>query len=158
MGGETVANVKDVAAYILTKRGSMSAMKLEKLVYYSQAWHLVWEDKPLFDSRIEAWANGPVVPDLYKLHRGQFTVAASNIDGDRASLAPEEVSSIDAVLDFYGDMSAHELSNLTHQEDPWVCARQSAGLAPMQRGQVEIPLGVMQEYYLSLALVEDEQQ
>lgn len=44
-----MANVLDVAAYVLAKRGPMTAMKLQKLVYYSQAWHLVWDEEPLFD-------------------------------------------------------------------------------------------------------------
>lgn len=60
-----MANVRDVADYILAQRGPMSAMKLQKLVYYSQAWHLTWAEEPIFDARIEAWANGPVVPLLY---------------------------------------------------------------------------------------------
>ena len=49
-------------------------MKLQKLVYYCQAWSLVWDDMPLFESRIEAWANGPVVLDLYYRHRGQYWI------------------------------------------------------------------------------------
>ena len=61
----------DVADYILAKKGTMSAMKLQKLVYYAQAWHLVWEDKELFPEEIQAWANGPVVPSLYTLHQPQ---------------------------------------------------------------------------------------
>ncbi len=58
----SMAHVQDVARYILEKRGRMSAMKLQKLVYYSQGWHLVFDGEPLFAERIEAWANGPVVP------------------------------------------------------------------------------------------------
>jgi uncharacterized phage-associated protein len=69
-----MADVFDVAEYILQKQGSMTAWKLQKLVYYSQAWALVWDQKPLFPERIEAWANGPVSPDLYQKHRGQFIV------------------------------------------------------------------------------------
>jgi uncharacterized phage-associated protein len=57
-----MVSVDDVAAYILEQRGPMSAMKLQKLVYYSQAWSLVWEDRPLFREEIQAWASGPVVP------------------------------------------------------------------------------------------------
>jgi uncharacterized phage-associated protein len=60
----------DVADYILKHLGSMTAMKLEKLVYYSQVWSLVWTERELFRERIEAWANGPVIPSLYRLHRG----------------------------------------------------------------------------------------
>src|ERR1700730_81854 len=67
--------VHDVAAFIVNRQGEMSAMKLQKLVYYSQAWSLVWDDEPLFDDAIEAWANGPVVRALYARHRGQFKVS-----------------------------------------------------------------------------------
>ena len=70
-----MASANDVAAYLLQECGSMTAMKMQKLVYYSQAWSLVWDDAPLFTERIEAWANGPVVPTLYKQHRGKFTVS-----------------------------------------------------------------------------------
>ncbi len=64
--------VFDVAAYILEKKGIMSTMKLQKLVYYSQAWSMVWDEKPLFEENIEAWANGPVVRDLFYYHRGRY--------------------------------------------------------------------------------------
>ena len=57
-----MATAHDVAAYILQKKGEMTAMKLQKLVYYSQAWSVVWDERPLFHEKIEAWANGPVVP------------------------------------------------------------------------------------------------
>ena len=43
-----MATVHDVAAFILERLGSMTAMKLQKLCYYSHAWHLVWEERPLF--------------------------------------------------------------------------------------------------------------
>jgi len=56
----------DVAKYILEKKKQMTAMKLQKLVYYSQAWSLVWDEKPLFDEPVEAWINGPMVPALYQ--------------------------------------------------------------------------------------------
>jgi uncharacterized phage-associated protein len=69
-----MAAVLDVAQFILRRHGPMSAMKLQKLVCYSQAWSLVWDEKRLFPARIEAWANGPVVTKLYQAHRGQFRV------------------------------------------------------------------------------------
>ena len=146
-----MARVQDVAAYILQQRGPMTAMKLQKLCYYSQAWNLVWEDEPLFDSRIEAWANGPVIPDLYRMHRTRLQLSAGDIPGEPDRLKPDESSTVDAVLEFYGDMTAHELSDLTHREDPWQDARTSAGLAPMQRGTVEIPTSAMHEFYLGYA-------
>jgi uncharacterized phage-associated protein len=53
-------SVLDVAQYILQRSGGMTTGKLQKLVYYSQAWSLVWDQRPLFNERIEAWANGPI--------------------------------------------------------------------------------------------------
>ena len=59
-----MTSIFDVAAYVLDKLGVMTTMKLEKLCYYSQAWSLVWDERRLFPERFEAWANGPVGPDL----------------------------------------------------------------------------------------------
>ena len=142
-----MASAHDVAAYILQKQGSLSTWKLQKLLYYAQAWHLVWDDEPLFPEKIEAWANGPVVRDLYRDHRGAFTVS-SWPKGNVANLSTSERETIDAVLNFYGPKSGHWLSELTHQEDPWVDAR--AGMAPRERGDREITHAAMAEYYNSL--------
>lgn len=70
-----MADVVDVAEYILAQRGPMSAAKLQKLCYYSQAWHLVWDGVPLFPEPIHAWANGPVIPELFAMHKGTYWVA-----------------------------------------------------------------------------------
>ena len=141
-----MARAIDVAAYILAEKGEMTAMKLQKLTYYSQAWHLVWEDEPLFFERIEAWANGPVTPELYNAHRGAFRVV--NIGGDANALAENERSSIDAVLRHYGDMTAQHLSDLTHLEVPWRDAR--GDLPPGSVCNREITHAAMAEYYGSL--------
>lgn len=144
-----MASVHDVAAYILRKAGTMTAMKLQKLVYYCQAWSLVWEDKPLFKARIEAWANGPVIPSLYQLHRGAFKVAAWP-QGDPKAFDDNaaEKSTIDAVIEFYGDKSSQWLSDLTHAEDPWKNARR--GLPSGVPCKNEITTAAMAEYYGSL--------
>ena len=142
-----MATVHDVAAYILKQRGSMTTMKLQKLVYYSQAWSLVWDDCPLFKARIEAWAAGPVVPELYKKHRGQFRVKEWP-KGDPSRLTSEEQETVDSVLGFYGEKDSHWLSQLTHQEPPWKDAR--GNLGPGERGNAEITWAAMAEYYGSL--------
>jgi uncharacterized phage-associated protein len=139
------ANVVDVAQYILDQRGPITTWKLQKLCYYSQAWSLVWDDEPLFDERIEAWANGPVIPDLYSLHRSRYTVG--NLGGDAGALDADQEETVDAVLAFYGDKSSSWLSELTHREAPWLNARRRDGLGPGLRGTAEIQLDEMAEYY-----------
>lgn len=142
-----MANAHDVAHYILEQAGEMTAMKLQKLVYYSQAWSLVWDDQPLFPEQIEAWANGPVVPVLYQEHRGLFKVK-NWPDGDAANLTLSERETVDAVLEHYEQKSSQWLSELTHQEQPWVEAR--GDLAPGERGSSVITHAAMAEYYGSL--------
>lgn len=141
--------VFDVAAYILRKKGTMTAMKLQKLVYYSQAWSLVWDEAPLFQNKIEAWANGPVSPALYNQHRGEYYISPINFPGDPSTLSGAQVETIDAVLDYYGGKPAQWLSDLAHAEDPWKNAR--VGLAPGERGNHEISHSAMAEYYSRIA-------
>ncbi|MBF2090731.1 MAG: DUF4065 domain-containing protein [Synechococcales cyanobacterium K44_A2020_017] len=144
-----MARAIDVAKYILTKTGEMTAMKLQKLVYYSQAWSLVWDESPLFDEDIQAWANGPVVPALYGYHRGQFKVSEDTFaDGNINALTPNQQDSIDKVLEALQDKSGQWLSELTHIESPWKDAR--GGLKPTERSDSVIPLAAMHEYYSSL--------
>jgi uncharacterized phage-associated protein len=105
-----VASVDDVAVYILRKQGKMTAMKLQKLVYYAQAWNLVWDEAILFPERIEAWANGPVAPDLYRQHRGQFEVSAEDFRaGDPSTLTPEEREMVDRYPPVSGLVWPHPL-------------------------------------------------
>lgn len=140
--------VFDVAAYILKTSGPMTAMKLQKLVYYSQCWSLVWDERPLFDEQIQAWANGPVCPELYAKHRGQFEMGPESIEGDHEALDEKGIETVDSVLRFYGEKTAQWLSDLTHAEQPWVEAR--AGLLPGERSSQPISHAAMAEYYGSL--------
>ena len=141
-----MASVHDLAAYILQKQGAMTAMKLQKLVYYAQAWSLGWDENPIFSEEIEAWANGPVVRELYDRHRGMFKVA--RWDGNPDALTADEKETVDIVLGFYGKMPSQQLSDLTHREEPWKNARR--GIGSNERGNEPITLAAMAEYYEGL--------
>ncbi len=142
-----MATVHDVVQYILKRHGPISAMKLQKLLYYCQSWSLVWDEKPLFAARIEAWANGPVVPSVYACHRGQFEISKWS-QGDANKLNSEQRDTIEGVLKFYGDKTAQWLSDLTHREKPWQDAR--TGMGDGERGNKVISLASLHEYYSSL--------
>lgn len=119
-----MANVFDTARYILEQSGTMSTMKLQKLCYYSQAWALVWNDSPLFNEDFQAWANGPVCPELFHKTQGMYSVNASDEIGGESDLSDEQKDTIDKVLAHYGSHNAQWLSQLTHMEDPWITARE----------------------------------
>lgn len=139
-------SVQDVAAAILERTGPVTAMKLEKLVYYAQAWAVTRDGAPLFKERIEAWRNGPVCPALYFHHRGALTVATWP-QGNAGALSPAHLGLVEDVLAVYGGKSSEWLSDLTHREAPWIDAR--AGLMPQDKGNVEITPSAMKKYYES---------
>lgn len=145
-------SVFDVAKYILRKNGPMTAMKLQKLVYYSQAWSLVWDDKPLFSENIEAWANGPVVRELFSEHKGQYEISTI-AKGDISTLSKDQIETINVVLGAYGQKTSQELSDLTHAEEPWRKTREKAGLGDRERGNEVIDHVALAEFYGDLARV-----
>lgn len=134
----------------MREQGSMSPWKLHKLAYYSQAWALAWDDKPLFRARIEAWPNGPVVPALHKRHRGKFSI--NKWSGEPSRLAPRQ-ETIGAVLADYGKLTSWQLSLILRIERPWREARQ--GLRASDHDQREITLEAMQTYYEALSADEN---
>jgi uncharacterized phage-associated protein len=125
----------------------MDTWKLQKLVYYSQAWHLVWDGEPLFDEPIEAWSNGPVAPALFQEHRGKFKMKRWP-KGSISRLTKAQRESIDAVLKHYGKWTGSELREKTHKEPPWREAR--GDLAPGERSNRRISYDAMASYYGSL--------
>jgi uncharacterized phage-associated protein len=142
-----MASAHDVARYILEQKGEMDTWKLQKLVYYSQAWHLVWDEEPLFKEPIEAWSNGPVVPALFSEHRGRFKMKKWP-KGNISHLSDSERESIRVVLKHYGRRTGFALREMTHKERPWRDARKGlpAG-APSSR---RITRDSMASYYGSL--------
>ncbi|TGK11360.1 DUF4065 domain-containing protein [Leptospira fletcheri] len=148
-----VVSVFDVAKYILEyfEGKDISTFKLQKLCYYSQAWSLVWDDESLFNEKILAWANGPVIRELYDYHKGNFSINSKRFryaHGNLRNLSKEQKLTIDAVLNAYGNLSGQQLSQLTHNERPWSIARE--GLSAGERGERIITLDSMVEYYSAL--------
>lgn len=143
-------NVFDVSSYILKKTGKISSMKLQKLVYYCQVWSLVWDEQPLFPEKIKAWANGPVIGELFFQLKGLFQVDEDDLLlGNYRKLNDTQIETINAVIDYYGDKSAQWLIELTHDEYPWRKAR--IGIAEGDRSTRIIDLDSIAEYYSSLS-------
>jgi uncharacterized phage-associated protein len=143
-----MTNTHDVAAEILRQYGRpISSMKLQKLVYYSQSWHLAWTGSPLFNEPIQAWAKGPVTPSLYEMHKGRHEVGQWS-RGTPSKLTTTERRVVTAVMQTYGQRSARWLSAQTHRETPWIEARH--GLPEGVRSTNEIPQDSMLRFYRAL--------
>ncbi len=145
-----MATVFDVAKYILDKYGAMSAMKLQKLIFYSQAMSLVWDDVPLFEDDFEAWAKGPVCRPLFNAHKGKFMLKDSKFltpyEPNTTHLSAAQKETIEVVVGSLIDYPPYVLSDMVHKEKPWQAAR--GDLPNGAHCENVIPKTAMLEYYL----------
>lgn len=125
----------------------ISNLKLQKLLYYCQGWHLAVRNEPLFQDRLEAWVHGPVQPGIYGTykHNRWSPIAEEVLD---ASLSPDEKSVVDEVLAVYGADSAYELELRSHTELPWLQAR--GGIPNDQESNAVIPQDQMAAFFRTL--------
>jgi uncharacterized phage-associated protein len=116
----------DVADALRTRARDIGAVKLHKLLYYAQGWHLAAHGTPLFIEEIKAWTNGPVVATLW---------ADEKHNRPRPTPSPIEdhqAATVDFVLKRYGSFTSKELIRMTHAEDPWRDASETDDAAAPQ--------------------------
>lgn len=121
----------------------VTPMKLLKLVYLAQGWHLAHHEEALFADRIEAWKYGPVVPSLYErfVQFGRHPISQSV---SPPKLEDETTGLLESVWKLYGFLDAYELSDLTHKPDtPW-----SEAYSPGANKLIQ--LGSIQDHFRSL--------
>lgn len=103
---------------------TMSAKKLQELVYYTQGWSNALLKKPIIDTDFQAWANGAVSIDLL---REYHSYGETQIPQNKNYVNQINDDSIEDLLESvwitYGDKNANELVALTHRELPWMIAR-----------------------------------
>jgi uncharacterized phage-associated protein len=126
----------------------MGIKKLHKLLYYAQGHHLAAFGRPLFRESISAWDMGPVVGQLWRAEKDGVSVP------ETGALGEAELNTVGYVLSRYGNLTAKDLENLTHSEDPW----QRADEIREPEGSVRIELEWMQEFFTGQADGEDEPQ
>jgi uncharacterized phage-associated protein len=129
---DNMYKVNPVASYLIQKanapRGGtkdLTPLKLQKILYYAQGWHLRECDQPLFDSKILAWKYGPVVKDIYDYYRGRPVahITSPHLAGDDLEeLDADTKKLLDKVWRQYGKRTAWELVGMTHLTQPWIDA------------------------------------
>lgn len=128
---------------------SVDRMSLIKQVVYAQSFWLALNGEELFPEEVEAWRNGPVVPQVYKAYKprrgSSITIGKSKRN---MPLASEIESFLSQVVQFFGRYSALQLSNATHNEDPWRSAR--GDLPRSAPSHATMPKRALRVYYAEL--------
>ena len=113
----------DIANKIISKTDlehgdTISNLKLQKMLYYQQGFHLAYFGTPLFDEDIVAWQYGPVVPSVYKEYKS-FESNSISTSEECISLSDDEEELFNNVYEEYNQFSAVALMKMTHEESPW---------------------------------------
>lgn len=124
----------------------ISNKKLQKLLYYVQAWTLVLYNKKAFNDEIEAWVHGPAIPDVYRQYKN-FVFEAIPLEaiGDVKEIDEDVAAVVKDVLSVYGKYDADYLEVLSHTEMPWREARGEK--MPFENSSDEISTDTMKSYY-----------
>lgn len=115
-------NIFDVAKYFLLT-GQMNHKKLQKLCYYAQAWSLALTGVRLMNTWFEAWVHGPVSPQLWHKYKDWGGLIISSYEGIPNFQSNQTKVLLDKIYKLYGHYSGDQLEQLTHQEAPWINAR-----------------------------------
>ena len=134
-------NSIDLAGYVLAKIKIANHLKIQKMVYYVEAWHLAIFEESIITDEFEAWVHGPVsrvlweklkpYSFLYKDVQLSEASAQKYIDKLEKAVSKDQSELINDVINEYGDKTAYHLENLTHNELPWVEARKGVDASEM---------------------------
>ena len=158
-------DIQDVATYcglVLLKEGmTVTPLKLQKILYYVQAWMMVFFDKQLlFEDQPQAWVNGPVYPSVYERFKttGRYTqlkkedfitegvlTDAINAYADKLALTPNQINVLNKLVLIYGSKNQDQLVFMTHCEMPWSIAR--GDLEPFENSETPISFEDMYDFY-----------
>ncbi|MBB6128338.1 Panacea domain-containing protein [Mucilaginibacter lappiensis] len=151
-----MVDINQVCDYIIFRlkvegEGQLSHLKLQKLLYYVQAWSLAFGKGAFFDGKFQAWVHGPVNRTVYNRFKDSKYMYSSINTSDMFEqdivnkLSVEAKKHIDSVLEVYAGYSDTELEGKTHSERPWIEARND--FEPFERCEVELDEEIMKVYY-----------
>jgi uncharacterized phage-associated protein len=142
------------------KQSPITNLKLHRLVYYAQAWHLAILKRELISENFEAWVNGPIIPVLFKqyLHFGWKPIIREDLkegisDVLLKTFGPDTQQLLEDVIYEYFGIDTYELEKLVTNEDPWLLTR--GGIPEDQPSNKIIEKEIMRNYYSKF--VKDEQ-
>lgn len=143
-----------LANYILKHYGPMSHLKLQKLLFYCDAYCLAFFGEELVTDKFEAWVHGPVSRRVFDEMKGVSILYAdmeySPIDGIDEDAEfdnlPSDVK--DLIADVLGNLNGwtgYQLEISTHNELPWQEAR--IGYSDAEKCHVEISKETTRTFY-----------
>jgi uncharacterized phage-associated protein len=148
----TTQKATDIANWFIGKFAEsgdvVTHLKVQKLLYYSEAWHQVINSEELFEGQIQAWAHGPVVPEVFHEFKQYGWNPLPVPEENQIPKFSEKIENVlNQVIDAYGELPAKTLETMTHKDTPWIRARGS--LDSEERCEVSIPKEEIKSFFES---------
>jgi len=118
----TAKQVANLFLYWANKNGDLiTNLKMQKLLYYAQAWHLVNFNQRLFRDKILAWKLGPVIEGLYQewKHFGYSPIKHTNTEREASPFSRPQLKFLEEFFAIYSNLSSTAMVSMTHAEAPW---------------------------------------
>lgn len=147
-------DVKQIARWFIEnttdEMPTLTPLKIQKLLYYVQSWGLALYDEAFINSDFEAWAHGPVAPEIYHtLNKYRYhQIPTTEFEEYAVEIDPRTLDLLQQVHEIYGVLDAKHLESLTHQEQPWIDAR--GELQPEERSNNVISEDIMRSFYKAM--------
>lgn len=134
-----IANVDKESGDVITH------LKVQKLLYFAEAWCQALFNKTLFNEEMEAWAHGPVVRAVYE-EFSSFGWQPLEVSKDLVTFDQDINDLLSDIFTVYGKFSAKSLEHMTHEDQPWINARN--GKSPEERCTDIIPKQEIKTFFL----------
>lgn len=144
----TASKITEYLIYKGVKGGDFVTNKrIQKLLYYIQAWHLAINKEPIFEDKIEAWIHGPAIRSVYEEYKSYVANPIDKISNENimSELEKDVIEFVDRIVAAYSKYDTATLEYMTHAEDPWQKARK--GLELNESSNNEITQESMRDYY-----------
>lgn len=143
--------------YIVKHFGPMSHLKLQKLLFYCDAYHLAYFGEELVTDRFQAWVHGPVSRKVYDSLKDKSILYSDlkyesnpddiDVDAEFDKLTSDQKALLTDVLTELSTWTGFQLESATHREAPWKKAR--LGYGPADRCEELISKEITRDFYKS---------
>ena len=148
-----MTSAREVAAFFIAlaqQRGlEVNNLKLQKLLYYAQAWHLGLFGDALFPEKFQAWSTGPVIPEVYRQFK-PFGIQPIGLAAELPVFDDELSGFLLDVVEEYMPLDEYDLASLTYREAPFQNAR--AGVDLSEPCEEELSESDMRAYFGRLSV------
>ncbi len=142
--GEAVAQ-----RFLKLSETGMTQIKLQRLVYFAQAWSLGTFNAPLFEEDFQAWSFGPILPSLNEIYSEHGRIVATiPVPGTVIDMPEDKVEFIQSVWEQYGYLRDDELEE-SSKDDVWRNSR--GGMKRTDKSDNIMPKEEIREYYAEIS-------